>query len=107
VFAATSARRLVEAIDATRERPFSRVLWALGIESVGGVNARNLAQRFRSMEALMQASAEEIAQTPGLGPIVAETVHEALADEAMRELVRRLREAGLQLESEGPAPGEG
>ena len=106
-FAEISARRLVEAIEATKQRPFARVLWALGIESVGGVNARNLAQRFRSMEALTSASAEEIAQTPGIGPIVAETVHEALADPAMRELIRRLRDAGLQLEQEGPPPGEG
>jgi DNA ligase (NAD+) len=106
-FAEISARRLVEAIDATRERPFARVLWALGIESVGGVNARNLAQRFRSMDALMAASPEEIAETPGIGPIVAQTVAEALSDEAMRELVERLRRAGLQLEQEGPPPGEG
>jgi len=106
-FAEISARRLVEAIDATRERPFARVLWALGIESVGGVNARNLAQRFRSIDALMAASAEEIAETPGIGPIVAQTVHDALADEATRELIERLRSAGLQLEQEGPPPGEG
>jgi DNA ligase (NAD+) len=106
-FAEISARRLVEAIDATRERPFSRVLWALGIESVGGVNARNLAQRFRSVDALMAASPEEIAQTPGIGPIVAQTVADALKDGAMRELIERLRRAGLQLEQEGPPPGEG
>jgi DNA ligase (NAD+) len=106
-FAEISARRLVEAIDATRQRPFSRVLWALGIESVGGVNARNLAQRFRSMDALMAATPEEIAQTPGIGPIVAQTVADALSDEATRDLIDRLRQAGLQLEQEGPPPGEG
>ncbi len=106
-FAEISARRLVEAIDATRERPFARVLWALGIESVGGVNARNLAQRFRSVDALMAASPEEIAETPGIGPIVARTVAEALSDDATRELIERLRRAGLQLEQEGPPPGEG
>ena len=106
-FAEISARRLVEAIDATRERPFARVLWALGIESVGGVNARNLAQRFRSMDALMAATPEEIAETPGIGPIVARTVAEALSDDATRELIERLRGAGLQLEQEGPPPGEG
>jgi DNA ligase (NAD+) len=106
-FAEISARRLVEAIDATRERPFARVLWALGIESVGGVNARNLAQRFRSMDALMAASPEEIAETPGIGPIVARTVAEALSDEATRELIERLRRAGVQLEQEGAPPGEG
>jgi DNA ligase (NAD+) len=106
-FAEISARRLVEAIDATRERPFARVLWALGIESVGGVNARNLAQRFRSVDALMAASPEEIAETPGIGPIVAQTVAEALSDEATRELIERLRRAGLQFEQEGAPPGEG
>jgi DNA ligase (NAD+) len=106
-FADISARRLVEAIEATKERPFARVLWALGIESVGGVNARNLAQRFRSIDALRAASAEEIAETPGIGPIVAQTVHDALADEAMREMIERLKKAGLQLEQEGPPPGEG
>jgi DNA ligase (NAD+) len=106
-FAEVSARRLVEAIDASRQRPFSRVLWALGIESVGEVNARNLAARFGSIDALMDASPEEIAQTPGVGPVVAEIVAEALREEAMVELVGRLREAGLRLEQEGPAPGEG
>jgi DNA ligase (NAD+) len=106
-FAEISARRLVEAIDASRRRPFSRVLWALGIESVGEVNARNLAQRFRSIDALMAAGPEEIADTPGVGPVVAEIVADALHEESMVELVERLRTAGLQLEQGGPPPGEG
>ena len=106
-FAEISARRLVEAIAESRERPFARVLWALGIESVGEVNARNLAQRFRSMQALMAASPEEMAATPGVGPIVAQIVAEALREETMVELVRRLGEAGLRMEEEGPPPGEG
>jgi len=106
-FAEISARRLVEAIAESRERPFARVLWALGIESVGEVNARNLAQRFRSMQALMAASPEEMAATPGVGPIVAQIVAEALREATMVELVRRLGEAGLRMEEEGPPPGEG
>jgi DNA ligase (NAD+) len=106
-FAEVSARNLVEAIAASRERPFARVLWALGIESVGEVNARNLAQRFRSIEALMAASPEEIAATPGVGPVVADIVAEALREDTMVELIRRLREAGLRMEEEGPPPGEG
>jgi DNA ligase (NAD+) len=106
-FAEISARRLVEAIDASRRRPFSRVLWALGIESVGEVNARNLAQRFRSIDALMAATPEQIADTPGVGPVVAEIVAQALREESMLELVERLRAAGLQFEQEGPPPGEG
>jgi DNA ligase (NAD+) len=106
-FAEISARALVEAIQASKERSFARVLWGLGIESVGEVNARNLAQRFRSIEALMAASPEDVAATPGVGPVVAELVAEALREESMVELVRRLREAGLRLEEEGPPPAEG
>ena len=94
-FAEISARNLVAAIEASKEVPFFRVLYALGIESVGYVNARNLAQRFRSIDALMAASPEEVAQTPGIGPVVADIVAEALRDEAMVELVGRLRAAGL------------
>jgi DNA ligase (NAD+) len=106
-FAEVSARNLVAAIEESKTRPFARVLYALGIESVGAVNARNLAQRFRSIDALIEASPEEIAQTPGIGPVVADIVAEALRQEPMRELIERLRTAGLHLEQEGPAPGEG
>jgi DNA ligase (NAD+) len=106
-FAELSARNLVAAIEASKERPFARVLYGLGIESVGAVNARNLAQRFRSIDALMEAAPEEIAQTPGIGPVVAAIVAEALREEGMVELIARLRAAGLRLEQEGPTPGEG
>jgi DNA ligase (NAD+) len=106
-FAEISARNLVAAIEKSKEVPFFRVLYALGIESVGYVNARNLAQRFGSIDALMAATPEEVARTPGIGPVVADIVAEALRDEATVELVRRLRAAGLNLEQEGPPPGEG
>ncbi|MDQ6914229.1 MAG: NAD-dependent DNA ligase LigA [Actinomycetota bacterium] len=106
-FAELSARNLVAAIEASKDVPFSRVLYGLGIESVGFVNARNLAQRFRSIDALMAATPEEIAGTPGIGPVVAEVVAESLADDGMRELIARLRAAGLRFEEEGPPRGEG
>src|SRR5438067_5437910 len=86
-FAEVSARNLVAAIEASKEVPFFRVLYALGIESVGYVNARHLAQRFRSIDALIDASAEEIAHTPGIGPVVAQIVAEALREDSMRELI--------------------
>ena len=60
-----SANRLVAAIDASRERPFARVLFALGIEGVGEVTGRSLAQRFRSIDALLAATPEQIEETPG------------------------------------------
>jgi DNA ligase (NAD+) len=106
-FADLSARNLVEAIDASRRRPFSRVLYALGIEGVGEVNARNLAAAFGSIDSLLAAAPEEIAQTPGIGPVLAGIVAQELDTESMRELIRRLRAAGLRFEQEGARPGEG
>jgi len=102
-----SARKLVEAIAASRERPFARVLFAIGIEGVGEVTGRALAAQFRSMDALMAASPEEIATTPGIGPIVAQLIADQLADPKLRALVEELRGLGLRLEEEGPPPGQG
>jgi DNA ligase (NAD+) len=102
-----SAARLVEGIAASRERPFARVLFALGIEGVGEVTGRSLAARFRTIDALLAATPDDIQQTPGIGPIVAELIAGQLADESMRALVERLRAAGLQVAEAGPPPGEG
>jgi DNA ligase (NAD+) len=106
-FGAVSAGRLVDAIAASRERPFGRVLYAIGLEEVGFVTGRNLAQQFRSIDALLAAGPEQIAETPGVGPKMAETIAAELADEQMRELIAALRARGLQFEVEGPPPGEG
>src|SRR6185295_12194962 len=107
-FAEISARNLVAAIDESRKQPFHLVLYALGIPGVGYVNARNLARHFRSMEALLAATDEQLAETEGVGPIMAKTVSETLAEERTRELIERLRGYGLNMEEEGPAlPAEG
>jgi DNA ligase (NAD+) len=106
-FGTISAHRLAEAIAASRERPFGRVLFALGIEGVGYVTGQSLAQQFRSVDALLAAGPEDIAATPGIGPIVAELIHRQLQEPAMRELIADLRAQGLQFEAEGAAPGEG
>jgi DNA ligase (NAD+) len=102
-----SATRLVDGIAASRERPFARVLFALGIEGVGEVTGRSLAQRFRTIDALLAATPEQIEETPGIGPIVAALIAGQLADERMRDLIERLRAAGLRMEEEGPPPGDG
>ena len=102
-----SARNLVASIQASKDRPFGIVLFAIGIEGVGYVTGRNLAAQFRSIDALLRASPEEIAETPGIGPIVAQLIHDQLADEQMRELIKDLRDLGLHFEQEGPPPGEG
>ena len=103
----TSAGNLLRAIAQSKEQPFGIVLFALGIEGVGYVTGRSLAAQFRTIGALLDATAEQIAETPGIGPVVAQLIHDQLADEKMRELIAGLREAGLRFEQEGPPPGEG
>ena len=105
-FGEVSATNLVAAIQRSREVPFGRVLFALGIEEVGFVTGRNLAAHFRTIDALLDATADDIAQTPGVGPKMALVIDEQLADPDMRELIDRLRPY-LRFEQEGPAPGEG
>jgi DNA ligase (NAD+) len=102
-----SAERAVANIAASKDVPFGRVLFAVGLEEVGYVTGRNLAQQFRTIDALLAATAEEIAATPGVGPKMAEKIAEQLADEKMRALLDDLRREGVQLELEGPPPGEG
>ena len=103
-FGEVSARNLVGAIEASKEQPFHRVLYALGIPGIGYVNARALGRHFRSMETLLAASAEDLTEVEGMGPILARTVHETLAEERTRELIERLRGHGLRMEEEGEAP---
>jgi DNA ligase (NAD+) len=103
-FGEVSAGNLVRAIEASKEQPFHLVLYALGIPGIGFVNARNLARQLRSMDRLLEATEEELTEVEGMGPIMAKTVHETLAEERTRELVERLRAHGLEMEEEGPAP---
>jgi DNA ligase (NAD+) len=104
-FGEISARNLLAAIEGSKEAPFFRVLYALGVPGIGYVNARALAGQFRSMEALMDASPEEIEETPGIGPILARTIAETLSEDRTRELIERLRGHGLKMEGEEPPPG--
>jgi DNA ligase (NAD+) len=103
-FGEVSANNLLASIEASKQQPFNRVLYALGIEDVGWVTARALANRFRSIDALMAAGEEEIQETEGIGPVTARTVAQTLAEERTRELIERLRGQGLQMEQEGGPP---
>ena len=76
-FGELSAKNLLAAIEASKQRPFARVLFALGIEEVGEVTGRNLAQRFRDIDSLLGASAVELAQTPGVGEKMASSIRRA------------------------------
>ena len=97
-FAEISARNLLAAIDGSRERPFKRVLYALGLPGVGYVTAEALADHFGSIDALHEADPERIEEVEGVGPIMAVQIAESLADEPTWALVEKLKR-------EGPAPG--
>jgi DNA ligase (NAD+) len=99
-FAETSARNLVAAIDASRRRPFKRVLYALGLPGVGYVTAEALADHFGSIDALHEADPEAIEEVEGVGPIMAVQIAESLADELTWSLVEKLKGKGLQLEAD-------
>jgi DNA ligase (NAD+) len=106
-FGAVSANKLIAAIEASKHQPFGLVLFGVGIEEVGYVTGRNLAQQFRTLDALLAAEPEAIEQTQGIGPKMAAVIHEQLADPRMRALLTDLRDEGLTLHEEGPPPGEG
>jgi DNA ligase (NAD+) len=106
-FGAVSANKLIAAIEASKRQPFGLVLFGAGIEEVGYVTGRNLAQQFRTLDALLAAEPEAIEQTQGIGPKMAAVIHEQLADPRMRALLTDLRDEGLTLHEEGPPPGEG
>jgi DNA ligase (NAD+) len=106
-FGEISARHTLAALEESKQRPFARVLFALGIEEVGEVTGRNLAQRFRDIDALLAATAEEIEQTPGVGAKMAALIREQLHDERMLSLVLDLRAIGLRFAEDGPPPSEG
>jgi DNA ligase (NAD+) len=99
-FGEVSARNLIGAIDASRSRPFKRVLYALGLPGVGYVTAEALADHFGSIDALHSADPEQIEEVEGVGPIMAVQIAESLADERTWELVEKLREKGLRLEQD-------
>jgi DNA ligase (NAD+) len=108
-FQRRSAEKVLGAIRASLERPFPRVLFALGIPHVGFVVAELLAREFGSLRALREASPERIAETEGVGPVIAETVAAWLADEDNARMLDELEAAGVQTEMELAAvePGEG
>lgn len=102
-----SAERAVANIAASKDVAFGRVLYAIGLEEVGYVTGRNLAQQFRTIDALLAATPEQIEATQGVGPKMALVIHEQLAEPDMRALIEDLRGQGVSLALEGPPPGEG
>jgi len=99
-----SADNILESIRRSTEVPFARVLFALGIRFVGETTAKYLAAHFKSMDAVMKASREELVEAEEVGPKVADGIVDYFADAGNRELIERLRRAGLQFEAEAAAP---
>jgi DNA ligase (NAD+) len=94
-FAEKKAENLLSAIQASRERPLSRVILALGIRGVGEVVAADLAAHFRSLDALAAAGAEDLQEVEGIGPSIAEAVVEWFAQARNRRVLEKLRKAGI------------
>ena len=93
-----SARKIVESIDRSRQVPFERSLYALGIRFVGKVVAKLLARHFSTLDALMQAGTEELMSVDGVGEIIAGSIRTYFSDPRNLDLVARLREAGVCFE---------
>ncbi len=91
-----SAQRIVNGIQKSREVPFERVVFALGIRFVGETSARLLARHFKSMDALMTAGLEELQEVEGIGEVMARSIISYFHNEQNRAIVERLRTFGLQ-----------
>ncbi len=100
-FGTKSVDNLLRAIEDSKQRPFEKVLFALGIRFVGEEIARILARSFRDVDALMQASREDLESVSGIGPRIAESIQTFFTDKSNLDVVRALREAGLQFRCEG------
>lgn len=95
-----SADNLLAAIEASKQVPFERVLFALGIRYVGEVGAKKLARYFKNIDALMDASTAELSQVEDVGDVTAKAVSEWFAENNHRVIIERLRSAGLKMSGE-------
>ncbi|MEY2570678.1 MAG: ligase [Acidimicrobiaceae bacterium] len=93
----TSVTNLQNAIEAAKQRPLGNLIVGLGIRHAGGTISHILASAFGHMDALLAASEEDIAAVEGVGPIIAKSVHEFFANEGNREVIEKLRAAGVNL----------
>jgi len=97
-FADLSARNLLDAIEKSKSRPLPNLLIGLSIRHLGGRGAEVLAEAFGHLDRILEASEEEMAITPGVGPVIAKSVHEFFALDRNRAVVEKLRAAGVNFE---------
>lgn len=93
-----SAENLVNGIEASKQIPFERVLYALGIRYVGETVAKKLAKHYKSIDALMNASSNDLVNVDEIGVKIAESVAQFFAEDANLETINRLKTYGIQLE---------
>ena len=96
---AKSADNIIKAIEQSREVPFERVLYALGIRYVGEVGAKKLARHFRNIDALAQASVEELAAVEDIGDTTAKSIYDYMHRNEHLAIIARLKAAGLHMEA--------
>ena len=95
-----SADNIIRSIRGSVEVPFRRVLFGLGIRFVGETTAKYLAEHFRSLDAVMKATREELTEADEVGGRIADAIIEYFADEKNLAIIRRLRDAGVKFEAE-------
>ena len=102
-----SVSNMLAAIESSKDLPLARVLTALGIDHVGFEVAEALSRHFRTIDALMSATEDELSQVPSIGPKIAASVSAYFANESNRAVVQKLRESGVHMADEDrPEPGE-
>ena len=95
-----SADNIIRSVERSKAVPFQRVLFGLGIRFVGETTAKYLAEHFRSLDAVMRATREELVEADEVGGRIADAIIEYFAEEDNLRIIRRLRAAGLQFEAE-------
>ena len=98
-----SAQNVLDALKASKQQPFHRVLFALGIRHIGATVARTLSDNFHNIDRLRDTPSEEIEAVHEIGAAIAESIHAYLKDEDNWAIVEKLRAAGINLKSEAPA----
>ncbi len=95
----TAAKKLLKAIEASKQQDLSRLIYALGIRQVGSKTGKVLATTFGTLDALMEATVEELTQVQDVGAVTAASIFEWFHQEQSRHMVERLRQAGVNFES--------
>jgi DNA ligase (NAD+) len=93
-----SANNLIEGLEASKSVPFERVLYSIGIRHVGETTAKKIAKKIKSLDALMTYSKEQLLETDEVGEVIAESIVDFFANESNRNIIERLKNAGLQFE---------